>query len=921
MRWVHPTVLATGAAVGCAFGAIALMPRARGAPVTPAEPLSAPPIDVRLTGCALVEADQTCELPSDRTLTIWVGSPDASAVTFFAGPSPVPATAPVPVEGGLRYRLSVPVGARSFDARSGGAVVRAIPLADAATLPTVDRARELRRAGARAEAESLLRARLGSVNVREHALALGVLGRLALDRGAFEEAAAGLREAIDECRRARLASQATNDALALAFILTLRLERFDEALDVLDAVERDGLGSDEAAVYVEQGRAQLDLQLGKYRAALGHLRTAEVGARQLGLDRVWTLVQTSLAGAALPALGRIDEATQILASLDQSSSLDLSGCDRANTLISLGWALFLAREAPARGRDTAPSLERPIEPLRRALALFPGSCRDPFVRANALTNLALVAVQDADPAAARGYLADARAALPESSASLELWWLDLEAGIARREGRRGRALDLLATERRRAESILSPEVAWRATVGMAEVLEASGETLRALDEYAHAEALLDDGSLDVPLGEGREAFLGDRERSARGRVGLLLRSGRPADALAAARTARTRVIRAIERAIRIANMDAPEQWRWSHAVGEYRRRREVLAVSASRDWSLPADELARVTEARRVQEANLRGAIEQAVSSDARHRSIDVPPTLPDVTLLYRPIRDSWVGFVVEGGRVSAREIGPPPADTSSEALSAWLLGPFSAELRRAPRVRVLPSSALRGVDFHALLLDGEPLISRVPVEYSLDLGAAPDPPGAPVESLIVSDPSRDLTAARAEGDAIALALGAVGSVHVLSGDEATQAAVTEQLTAASIFHYGGHGVFAGRDGWESALALASGERLGVSDVLLLPSAPRLATLSSCFAAQAADEASAEGLGVANAFVLAGSRAVVAPTRAVNDAVAAEMSRSFYAHLARLDEDGVRSAFRAAQNDVRGAHPASDWAAYRLVVP
>ena len=919
MRVTHAGVL--GAVFCCAFAAIGLAPH--GAPSTAptsAAPHAAPSIDVQLTGCAVVETDQTCELPKDRTLTVWLASPDASAITFVADRDEL-GVAPVPVEGGLRYRLVVPAGARTLAVRAAtGVPVHAVSLVEPVTLPVVEHARALRRAGARREAESLLLDGLGALDVREHALAVGLLARLALERGAFEEAAAGLHRAIDECRQAGLASQAAYDANALAFVLTLRLERFDEALSVLEAAERDGVGADDAAIGIEHSRAQLDVQLGNYRAALAHARTADVRARRLGLDRISALARTSLAGA-LEALGRSSEAMEILYALDRDASPGLSGCDRANTLVSIGWALFLAHEVAASAPGAAAPSEKAAEPLQRALASLPGSCSDPFIRANALTNLALVEVQDGEAEAARAHLAEARGSLRERSALLELWWLDLDAAIAAREGRNARALELLADERRRAEAVLSPEVAWRATVGIAEVLDASGKTLPALDEYAHAEALLDEGCLDVPLGEGRETFLGDRERSARGRVGLLLRLGRTADALAAARTARTRAIRALERATRLETMDAAEQARWSFAAGDYRRRRRELAAAASEDWSRPADELARVIAARKAEETKLRSAIEEVLSAKASRRNADAPPALPDVSLLYRPLADGWVGFVVADGRVRASKLGAPPPVPSVASLSDWLLRPFYSELRAASRVRILASSALRNVDFHALVLDGEPLIARAAVEYSLDVGSETGEPPRPVESLVVSDPARDLAAARAEGDAIAAALAPRGRVELLSGPAASHASVLERLAAADVFHYGGHGVYRGRDGWDSALALASGGLLEVSDVLVLPRAPALATLSSCFAARSSEEAAAEGLGIANAFVLAGSRAVVAPARVVDDALAADVSRRFYAHLTHFDDEGIREAFRAALNDVREVHPGTDWAAYRLVVP
>jgi CHAT domain-containing protein len=71
-------------------------------------------------------------------------------------------------------------------------------------------------------------------------------------------------------------------------------------------------------------------------------------------------------------------------------------------------------------------------------------------------------------------------------------------------------------------------------------------------------------------------------------------------------------------------------------------------------------------------------------------------------------------------------------------------------------------------------------------------------------------------------------------------------------------------------------------------------------------------------LGLAHAFVAAGSDAVVATVRPVDDRLAAAMSEAFYA-AAPLSV-GAPAAFRAAVRAVRAQRPDDDWAAFRLVV-
>jgi len=903
-----------------ALGVASAASAARG-PRQPVElPAATAPLHVEVAGCAVVDASGTCELARDRVLRVWVAADDADRAVVLADARSLAARVS-PLGRGARLEVVVPPDARWLRVRTtDGSESAPMRVADAPPSPVLDRAQALRQAGDGRGARSLLRDQIeaGALDGRERAVALGIVARIDLAHGDMEDAVAGFRSAIAACREAALTSQAALDSVALAFALAMRQHRFEEATAVLDEAERDGL-SDETRVHVANQRGEVARELGQYRSALVELRDAGERAQRLGMARTWAVVEHERA-LVLQEVGRNAEAARILRALVDASA-DASGCDRANRLVGLGWVLLLAREAEARGTDAG--LGSPSEPLLRAESLFPGSCSDPFVHADTRTNLALDAVGRGDAAGARAWLDRARATLPERGASLELWWLDVEARIALEEAHPLPALALFAEERRRTEAILDSEVVWRATEGTAEALESAGQGARALGEYARAERLLDDASLQVPLGEGRERFLAERERSARGRVGLLVRSGRPAEAMAAARVARARILRALARTTRIEQLAPGEAQRWSRAVGEYRRRREALAAGAQRDWTLPSDALARVTESRRRDDEALRAELDAALSQPAEGRA-DEPPDLPDspeLTILYHPTREGWVGFAAEGRSVTARRLAPVPGDDAPASLAAWLLAPFAAELHRATGLRVLPYGALRGVDFHGLPLDGEALVARLPVQYALDVPVRDRGSDDERAALVLSDPRLDLAAAPAETEGVARILGRHMSVRFLSGAAVTHAAVVDGIGASRVLHYAGHGAYAGRDGWESSIALAEGQSFGVTDVLMLPRAPALVTLSSCLAGRTAGDASAEGLGMAHAFVLAGARAVIAPTREVDDALAADLSRRFYEHLETLDAAGATEALRAAQDELRRSRPQGDWAAYRIVVP
>jgi CHAT domain-containing protein len=227
----------------------------------------------------------------------------------------------------------------------------------------------------------------------------------------------------------------------------------------------------------------------------------------------------------------------------------------------------------------------------------------------------------------------------------------------------------------------------------------------------------------------------------------------------------------------------------------------------------------------------------------------------------------------------------------------------------------------MRGVDMHALPFDGAPLVSKLAVDYPLDVGGVRDAASG-VEALVVSDPTRDLPATRAEAKAVVDSLRTSGwGVTALDGASATSANVLARLASVRIFHYAGHGVFAGLEGWESALPVHGGGRIALGDVLALDRAPAGVVLSACESARADLDASAESLGLAQAFVAAGAEAVVAPTRAVGDALASKLARLLYEGWAPGAPPDLAELLQRAQVRIAAEDPQADWSSFRVLRP
>ena len=88
--------------------------------------------------------------------------------------------------------------------------------------------------------------------------------------------------------------------------------------------------------------------------------------------------------------------------------------------------------------------------------------------------------------------------------------------------------------------------------------------------------------------------------------------------------------------------------------------------------------------------------------------------------------------------------------------------------------------------------------------------------------------------------------------------------------------------------------------------------APARVVLSGCDAAKS--EGDAEGLGLAQAFVVAGAEEVLAPVRPVSDTLAAELATRVHRDRAPLAD-----ALRAASLSLHAGDARADWAAFRVL--
>jgi tetratricopeptide (TPR) repeat protein len=783
----------------------------------------------------------------------------------------------------------------------------------------IERAKALRAEHRLEEARAILRDIYEGGSTDERAMALSLLARVDLDERNFQSAIARFREGVEAHRQRGALSAEARDGFALVHTLVTRTHALADARQVMRAIEPAACAYPEGIAAYAYFLAFISRASADYRALLRELRAAKEGAARAAMPILERDAEMMLA-LAFGDIGRERDGLDALRAM-ASRYDDAPACEQYRYADARGW-FALEIEDPAVRQEG-------LDWVARAIAIA-AKCPDPRALANTRVNSAYGHLLTGDIAAATAALADLRLAGGDRSLKTAIYAAEIEGRIALARGRAKDALRAFETADDLANTSVLPAEQHRAAVARGEALVTLGRTAEAVEAFERAERILDGGSAIIPLGEGRGRWLGARDQSAQRLVSTLLSRGDVRIAIDAARRARTRTLRNLAARQRIDDLADGQRAAFEHAVSTYRRARAELDGDSELDWKRSASELARIRNARSAKEAELRTALDAAYaivqdspSSEAKLQ--DLAPSSPgELSLLLFPLPDELIVFGVGGGEPRVHRVRSPRLDDPARLGASIFAGALADEIEHSTAVHVMAHGPLRSIDVHALPFRGAPLISRVPVDYPLDVGGMMPPPAPGGGALFVFDPSGNLEGARREmAELEKIRFPPDLRVTFLHGDGATSAAVRQGIAGARVLHYAGHGHFAGEDGLESALPLAAGGHLQVGDILTLASPPELVVLSACEGARESTDARAQALGLAHAFVLAGSEAVVATTRPVNDDLARAVSIRLHGHLwSGQSGKGANAAvaLRNALLSVQRELPHADWAAFRVLV-
>lgn len=883
-------------------------------------PASPPPspIAIDLFGCTEVDRAHACWVSAPRQrVRFW--HPSRTATITVALDARTTTVARSKTDDGtlIEVELPFPPPARLIANIEDGEV-RArgeVPLVRYDPVPDLVEANRIRRDGGAARAEILTVPYLGAEDPVVRSAALGIAGRLALARGEYGTALELLREAIAMDERLGLRSREILDRDTKAHVETHLTHDYVAAVATLASTTTLADGYDEGRVRLAGTLASLKLAIADYRGVLREIHSARRIAERVNfLGPVAELEFLQRECFALRAMGRLNE---LAALLPKTMALEsrIALCLRPQLLETAARMAWDAQRGGARLPPDFPSIRalfQQVERMRRV------DCPGPD-HALALANLSEFDAEQGNPNEA---LRTGRAALQEVNAnSIGGVRAALAIGKAQLALRRPvEALEAFAEAERMNERLVRRVEGWGLRLSHGQALEALGRTREAIALYEDGEEAIEAEAPLLPLGEGQASFAELRRASSDRLITLHLQQGRAELAFQVARRRHTRTLGLLARSAKLAALDGAEAARWQRALARYRVEREALEREASDDWKLAAAQLQIRQRQRQGRVSRLLEELDEVLLGGPRVRpSSELHVPAGAVALAYYRLNEESVafGWASTGLRWSrGRAIAP---ETTPEALARRLLEPFRAELLRAKQVVVLAEEGLETVDLSALPFEGAPLVARAPITHSLDLGQATRPEETGHQALVVGDPRGDLPNARSEAAHVAQALQQSGlEVLRLDGSLATHSAIAAALADArtSFAHYAGHARFAGLDGQSSGLLLAGEATLLVTDVLSAQRVPSRLVLSGCETARSTG-GPAEGLGIAQAFLLAGASEVIAARRAVDDATTAQLMRALYAGD---PGESLSQALRRAQLEVFRAQRGTAWSAFRILV-
>lgn len=724
------------------------------------------------------------------------------------------------------------------------------------------------------------------------------------------------------------------------------------------------------------------------RSAREHLESALTAARWIGdqslilSKRAWWIRELFSEGL---------DVEKELAEQERDIRQLTNPCEKARLLQNLAWIHLLNWEiTPGVTKDPLPLFEEVLGISAGKQALCPNALRAQYALTSKARRLSLLPpATNVEPSSSFGHWVhsvqqtiDEARALSEREAVVSLVEVDLQFAAARLALAQHHVEEAARRFAKLAELTQQSSVIedrWEAICGAAamQTLVEQGQPLPKKGRLAQNSRLLAQCSdmLDELVGKvwlaTQTRAMDPRDRGF-GRLLAMLSSG---DNQA--------LMPEVLKAMRQAGRRASASYRWPFSNNEfppeeliklldaYRQERAGFEEEQKRSWpkqlvhsfNLPADLHARVSKRRHA--LDLLDQFFTRVHEQPGGSAWRSLPDIPADDLLLTCHSTGQGVFCITALDKEFHAVSFDPHRFSKAEVAEKIFGPWRSRLpatysRRAEtirRLRVIAHGWLRDTTLFDWPLDGQPLISRLPIVYSIDIQpvSAPPPTGGavlaihPGSSLGGADDTLrmvhdHLRAVFPQQLYFSVDVRQFVSARVDSGP--TYDRLYPAHNSAALFVALGHfkpglcsadpsplGLALQASPWLTALCLPEKNSLWPSDVLLAPRVPEFALLLGCSSGKQEEQTSTSSVNMAVAYLLRGSKAVLGTTRDIARPLAQQMlcyvTKDQELNTPRFDlPRAVQEAQRAliARKPCPDGVPVSelqnpDWTAFRVYVP
>ncbi|NUN15950.1 MAG: CHAT domain-containing protein [Myxococcales bacterium] len=594
------------------------------------------------------------------------------------------------------------------------------------------------------------------------------------------------------------------------------------------------------------------------------------------------------------------------------------------------WDRLMLREQQGTASTPDP---RPL--LLKAADIFAGQCatRRNWWRANIFVNLALAETQLGNLDAAEGYLTAARLQGETLTGSIAEWAKEIEARIALARGDLDRAwqlwcssawdtgcLPVLAdTAQTTIYGESSSEIFILALLGRAQIVLLRADSTTAERLLLTASNHLEEQSAYVPLGEGKSTFVGSRSKVSRTLADLYIQLDRKDDAAWELRRANAQILGVFQTIDSLDGMTTEKRRTRMERLQRYHQARaEAAAISAELQLA-PRNQIAILQRQADDAKRTATRLLDELASDQKTTLEMANRPPPGELWLLLAPIGTTWGAiwqWETQSLHIPLPDLNTPMAP---ETLADILFAPVATVLETTNHLRITSIGAATGIDVHVLPWNNAPLQNQLVVDYWVP-GAKPimelPSTGKP---LVIADPGENLRFARQFGEQVTKQWKVSGPApDVLRGENATREVVLNKLPLHSTLVYAGHARKGGLDGRNAAILLAHDTELSAADLVTHQPLPQMVVLSACEAAESQPESIAPGPGMAQAFLLGGSRMVIASVRPVDDRCAGLWTEWLLERWTQSTEENLWEAYLSATEKMRGQEPRCDYGMFRV---